>query len=143
MKNRSLDILLSLYFVIRYLTIVILVYLIVGTYSIQSYGLFIFLYYISINYIAIKYGIIKEFDKRYDISKKDLSVTISLFLIIFNLIIFSLYSLFFDKFEIYEVLLLSIIPVVEFYLIKTKKEKQSIIDMKTKKAIDDYFQNKK
>jgi len=46
-------------------------------------------------------------------------------------------------FEIYEILIISVIPVIEFYFIKTKKEKQKLIDIKTKEAIDQYFKIKK
>lgn len=139
MKNRSLNILLSLYFAIRYIAIAVLIYLIVGTYTVNSYGILILIYYIAVNYIAVKYGIIKEFNRRDDISKKDYFFIVSALMIIFNLLMF----LSLQGFEIYEVIIMSIIPVVELYLIKTNKEKQRVIEQNTKKAIDEYFKNKK
>lgn len=139
MKNKSLNKILSVYLVLRYIAMVLLVYLIVGTYTINSYGILILIYYVAVNYIAVKYGIIKEINKRDDISKKDFFLVVSALMIIFNLLMF----LPLQGFEIYEVLIISVIPAIEFYFIKTKKEKQKIIDIKTKKAIDEYFKNKK
>jgi len=130
---------LSVYLVLRYIAMIVLIYLIVGTYTINSYGLLILIYYVAVNYIAVKYGIIKEFDKRDDISKKDFFLIISALMVIFNLLMF----LPLQGFEIYEILIISVIPVIEFYFIKTKKEKQRLIDIKTKKAIDEYFKTKK
>ena len=134
----KINILLSLYFTIRYFTIMIFVLLIVGTYKIESYGIVMLLYYIAINYLAVKYGIIYEIDKRDDLDKNDLSKSIILFLLLINIVLYFLY-----KFKLSEVVILSVIPVIEFYLIKTKKDKQRIIDMNTKKTIDEYFKNKK
>lgn len=139
MKNNSLNKILSVYLVLRYIAMVLLVYLIVGTYTINSYGILILIYYVAVNYITVKYGIIKEINKRDDISKKDFFLVVSALMIIFNLLMF----LPLQGFEIYEVLIISVIPAIEFYFIKTKKEKQKIIDIKTKKAIDEYFKNKK
>lgn len=139
MKNNSLNKILSVYLVLRYIAMVLLVYLIVGTYTINSYGILILIYYVAVNYIAVKYGIIKEINKRDDISKKDFFLVVSALMVIFNLLMF----LPLQGFEIYEVLIISVIPVIEFYFIKTKKEKQKIIDIKTKKAIEEYFKNKK
>ncbi len=95
-------------------------------------------YYIAINYLAVRYGIIYEIDKNQKLDKKNLSKSVTLFLLIFNIGTYMIY-----KFPMLEVTILSIIPVVEFYLIKTKKEKQRVIDVNTKKAIDDYFKNKR
>lgn len=139
MKNKSLNKILSVYLVLRYIAMVVLIYLIVGTYTINSYGILILVYYIAVNYLAVKYGIIKELNKRDDISKKDFFLIVSVVMVIFNLLMF----LPLQGFEIYEILIISVIPAVEFYFIKTKKEKQKIIDIKTKKAIDEYFKNNK
>jgi len=139
MKNKLLNKILSVYLVLRYIAMIVLIYLIVGTYTINSYGILILIYYVAVNYIAVKYGIIKEFDKRDDISKKDFFLIISVLMVIFNLLMF----LPLQGFEIYEVLIISVIPAIEFYFIKTKKEKQKLIDIKTKEAIDQYFKIKK
>ena len=137
MKNKSLDIIFSIYLVLRYIAIITIVYLIVGIYSIISYGLIILIYYIAVNYLAIKYGIIKELDNR-NYVKKDLFVLFSSLILIFNVIV-----LYLKQFEIYEILLISVVPLIELYFIKTKKEKQKLIDIKTKNAIDEYFKNRK
>jgi len=139
MKNKLLNKILSVYLVLRYIAMIVLIYLIVGTYTINSYGILILIYYVAVNYIAVKYGIIKEFNKRDDISKKDFFLIISVLMVIFNLLMF----LPLQGFEIYEVLIISVIPAIEFYFIKTKKEKQKLIDIKTKEAIDQYFKIKK
>ena len=139
MKNKLLNKILSVYLVLRYIAIIVLIYLIVGTYTINSYSILILIYYVAVNYIAVKYGIIKEFNKRDDISKKDFFLIISALMVIFNLLMF----LPVQGFEIYEILIISVIPVIEFYFIKTKKEKQRLIDIKTKEAIDEYFKIKK
>ena len=139
MKIKGLDVLLSFYFVIRYIAMILLIYLIVGIYTINSYGILILVYYVAVNYISVKYGIIKEFNKHEYMPKKDVFLIVSALIVIFNLLMF----LSLQGFEIYEVLIISIIPVIELYLIKTNKEKQKIIDQNTKKAIEEYFKNKK
>lgn len=139
MKNKCLNVFLSFYWVIKYITIIVLIYLIVGTYTINSYGPLILVYYIAVNYISVKYGIIREFNKRSDLSKKDFFLIISCTMIMFNLLML----LQLQGFETYEVLIISFIPAIEFYLIKTDREKQKIIEINTKKAIEEYFKNKK
>ena len=139
MKNKFLDIFLSFYIIIRYIAISILIYLVIGAYTVNSYGVLILIYYVAVNYIAVKYGIIKEFNRRNDLCKKDFFLLLSCLLLGFNLLLFSQLQ----GFETYEVLIISIIPVIEFYLIKTNKEKKEIVDINTKKTIDEYFKNKK
>lgn len=131
-------ILLSIYFSIRYFTILILIFLIVGIYKVESYGIFMMFYYFAINYLSIKYGIIREIDKNQWLDKKNLFSVVSIFILIINIAIYTIF-----KFSTFEVIILSIIPIIEFYFIKTKKEKQIAIDINTKKVIDDYFGNKK
>lgn len=137
MKNKSLDIIFSIYLVLRYIAIISIVYLIVGIYSINSYGFIILIYYIAVNYLAIKYGIVKELDNR-DYTKKGLFLLISLLVLIFNICF-----LYFKQFDLYEIFFISIVPLMEFYFIKTNKEKQKLNAIKTQKTIDEYFKNKK
>lgn len=129
---------LSLYLVLRYLTIVLVVFLIVGTYKLESYGLIILIYYLAINYLAVKYGIINSIDRIKKIDKKSLFVCISLLLIISNVCIYFVY-----QFKLLEIILLTIIPVIMFIKIKTEKERQKIIELNAKETIDEYFKKKK
>lgn len=135
MINKAL---LSFYLVIRYFTIMILVLFLIGTYKLENYGFYMIIYYIAINYLAVKYGIIYEIDKNEKFDKRLIFKSASIFLIIFNVGIYMLF-----RFKLVEVILLSAIPVVELYFIKTKKDKQKIIEENTKKAIEDYFNSKK
>lgn len=132
------NILLSLSFVIRYITIILLVFLTAGVFKLENYGLWISIYYIAINYLAVKYGVIGGINKRIDLDKSKVFKSCSVLLVISNVIIYWV-----CKFKIIEIILLSSIPVIMFYIIKTNKEKQKIIDIDTKKAIDEYFKNKK
>lgn len=135
MSNKKM---LLLYLTIRYLTILLLILLLVGAYKIEVYGMVITIYYVAINYLAIKYGIIYEIDKNEKIEKKDLFNVISFLMVIVSVVTYIVY-----KFSVFETIIFSIIPVIEFYFMKTKKEKQMIIDSNTKKTIDNYFKNKK
>ena len=132
------NILSALSFVIRYITIVLFVFFIGGTYKLENYGIWIIIYYIAINYLAIKYGVIGGINKKNNLDKSNVFKSCSVLLIISNVIIYSLY-----KYKIIEIILLSSIPVIMFNIIKTNKEKQMIIDINAKKAIDEYFKNKK
>ena len=116
----------------------ILVLFLIGTYKLENYGFYMIIYYIAINYLAVKYGIIYEIDKNEKYDKRLIFKSASIFLIIFNVGIYMLF-----RFKLVEVILLSVIPVVELYFIKTKKDKQKIIEENTKKAIEDYFNSKK
>lgn len=132
------NVLLSLYFVIRYITIMLLVFFIGGMHKIEIYGVWLIIYYISLNYLAVKYGVIGSINKREDLDKNQIFISTSVLLIISNIIIYAIY-----KVKPIEMIILSSIPVIMFRIIKTNKEKQKIIDINTKKAIDEYFKNKK
>ena len=83
-------------------------------------------------------AVINGFNKRNDIDKSKVFMNCSVLLVISNIIIYSLF-----KFKIWDLILLSTIPVIMLRIIKTDKEKQKIIDINTKKTIDEYFKNKK
>jgi len=131
------NILLSLSFVIRYITIMLLVFFL-GIYKLENYGAWLIIYYIAINYLAVKYGVISAINKRKDLDKSKVFVSTSVLLVISNIIIYVI-----CKFKLIEMIILSSIPVIMLRIIKTNKEKQEIIDINTKKAIDEYFKNKK
>lgn len=129
---------LSILFALRYLTIVIVVFLIVGMYKIESYGIPIIIYYLATNYLAVKYGIIKSIDREKTLEKRDLFVSISILLIIINGCIYALY-----QFKLLEIIILTIIPIILFVKMKTEKERQKIIELNNKKTIEEYFKDKK
>ena len=135
MNNKAL-ILLGL--VIKYSIIMVIIFILGGIYRPENYGMWIIIYYIAINYLTVKYAVINGFNKRNDIDKSKVFVNCSVLLVISNIIIYSLF-----KFKIWDLILLSTIPVIMLRIIKTDKEKQKIIDINTKKAIDEYFENKK
>lgn len=131
------NILLSLSFVIRYITIMLLVFFL-GIYKLENYGVWLIIYYIAVNYLAVKYGVISAINKRKNLDKSKVFVSTSVLLVISNIIIYVI-----CKFKLIEMIILSSIPVIMLRIIKTNKEKQEIIDINTKKAIDEYFKNKK
>ena len=134
MKNR---VFLSLYLVIRYFTIMLLVFFIVGTFKLENYGIWMIIYFVAINYLAIRYGMVYEIDKK-GYLKNELYKSLVIFILIFNIGIYIIYN-----FKLIEIILLSVVPVIELKFIKTKEEKQKTIEQNTKKAIDEYFNNKK
>jgi len=134
----SNKILISLGLVIKYLVILIIIFLVGGIYKPENYGMWITIYYVAINYLIVKNAIINGINKRKKIDKNKVFVSCSVLLVISNVIIYSVF-----KYRIMDIIILSSIPVIMLKLIKTDKEKQEIIDINTKKAIDEYFKNKK
>lgn len=131
-------VLIAIGLVIKYLIVLLIIFFLCGIYKIEHYGLWITIYYVAINYLAVNYAIIDGINKNNTIDKSKFFIIFSVLLLISNIIVYSLL-----KFKIWEIILLSSIPVIMFRIIKTNKEKQKIIDMNTKKAIDEYFKNKK
>ena len=121
-------------YIIRYITILLIYHYIryIGIPSIFSIHPLI----IPIaNYLALKFGIFHKLEDDKYTSKKDLFYPFLIFSTIFNIFFF-----FYYEYELLPIVTIVISNIVEFILIKSKKEE---IDKMTKQAIEDYYKNKK
>ncbi len=123
-----------IYYVLRYVVVILLGYFIkfVGLPSIYDLS---FLIYIPFNYIAISYGILNPVNKRKDVSYNKI---IKLYIIITSLIAF-LFVWLISK-DIFNGLILGIINIIELLCIKPSFIKN---DQITSQNIADYFKNHK
>ncbi len=137
MQNK---ILLSIYFFLRYIPLMVIGFVLVTIFSVVNSSIFIdLLYFLAVNYLAVKYAIIYGIDKNNFITKKDVFLILSILLFIFNMIIYLINN----TFNINKALIFSIIPIIMLVAIKTEKEKKVILDHNNQKEINDYFNNKK
>ncbi len=137
MRNK---ILLSIYFFLRYIPLMVIGFVLATIFSVVNSSIFIdLLYFLAVNYLAVKYAIIYGIDKNNFITKKDVFLILSILLFIFNMIIYLINN----TFNINKALIFSIIPIIMLVVIKTEKEKKVILDHNNQKEINDYFNNKK
>lgn len=137
MQNK---ILLSIYFFLRYIPLMVIGFVLATIFSVVNSSIFIdLLYFLAVNYLAVKYAIIYGIDKNNFITKKDVFLILSILLFIFNMIIYLINN----TFNINKALIFSIIPIIMLVAIKTEKEKKVILDHNNQKEINDYFNNKK
>ncbi len=137
MQNK---ILLSIYFFLRYIPLMVIGFVLATIFSVVNSSIFIdLLYFLAVNYLAVKYAIIYGIDKNNFITKKDVFLILSILLFIFNMIIYLINN----TFNINKALIFSIIPIIMLVVIKTEKEKKVILDHNNQKEINDYFNNKK
>ena len=129
--------LIILWGVIRTIIIQLLIFFVVSVSFIDSYVVIAIPFYIAVDYLALKYGLIKLLDNN-NLSTKENVLLISLLLFIFNFIIFIFRNLAF-----YIVLVYSLIPCIIIRFINSNIDKNKKIEYDTKKAIDEYFSNRK
>lgn len=123
--------------IVKTVIIQVLMFYLGNVFAINSYGLLVIPFYLAVDYLAIKYGVVKVFNNN-NISIKDNVVMISLLLFVCNFLMFMLYD-----FVLYVVIICSILPclIIKFTLGTVDKNRK--IEYDTKKAIDEYFSNRK
>ena len=123
-----------IYYVLRYVVVILLGYFIkfIGLPSIYDLS---FLLYIPFNYVAISYGILNPVNKRKDVSYNKI---IKPYIVMTSLIAF-LFAWLISK-DIFNGLILAVINIIELLCIKPSFIKN---DQITSQNIDDYFKNHK
>lgn len=123
-----------IYYVLRYVVVILLGYFIkfIGLSSIYDLS---FLIYIPFNYIAISYGILNPVNKRKDVSYNKIIMP---YIVITSLIAF-LFAWLISK-DIFNGLILAVINIIELLCIKPSFIKN---DQATSQNIADYFKNQK
>lgn len=123
-----------IYYVLRYVVVILLGYFIkfIGLPSIYDLS---FLLYIPFNYVAISYGILNPVNKRKDVSYNKI---IKPYIVMTSLIAF-LFAWLISK-DIFNGLILAVINIIELLCIKPSFIKNNQI---TSKNIDDYFKKHK
>ena len=123
-----------IYYVLRYVVVILLGYFIkfIGLPSIYDLS---FLLYIPFNYVAISYGILNPVNKRKDVSYNKI---IKPYIVMTSLIAF-LFAWLISK-DIFNGLILAVINIIELLCIKPSFIKN---DQITSQNIADYFKNHK
>jgi len=123
--------------IVKTVIIQILMFCLGNALSVNSYGLLVIPFYLAVDYLALKYGVVKTLDNN-NISIKDNVVMISIILFVCNLLMFMLYD-----FVLYMAIIYSLLPCLIIKFMRGTVDKNRKIEYDTKKAIDEYFSNRK